>query len=226
MEQNTDAGVPVVPMVENKQKSGKGLKIVTAIACVVAVCGIGFGVYGMIRSFEKDNQISSLKTQTESLDNKIMDLENKEIEKVDNIIIEDEGISNLAAGGYIYIGEWGIKIKIPEEIKMVSYLFQHYKYAGQEDRTSVNVTGTTVDVDVLPDFANIKKCGGLGAISRLKKGTETLGGGLIFSDSNYDYYYDGPQAPCSTNSSEQELETAATNLIKQMLTNPDSYFAF
>lgn len=50
MEQNTDTGVPITPAVDNKQKSGKGLIIATAIACVVAVCGVGFGVYGMMQS--------------------------------------------------------------------------------------------------------------------------------------------------------------------------------
>ena len=63
MEQNTNTGVPVTPVVNNKQKSGNGLKIATAIACIVAICGIGFGVYGMIQSAQKDNQISDLKNQ-------------------------------------------------------------------------------------------------------------------------------------------------------------------
>ena len=31
MEQTADAGIPVAPVVENKQKSGNGLKIATAI---------------------------------------------------------------------------------------------------------------------------------------------------------------------------------------------------
>ena len=66
MEQNADTGVPVTPVVENKQKSGKGLKIATAIACIVAVCGIGFGVYGMLQSLQKDNQISDLQNQIEA----------------------------------------------------------------------------------------------------------------------------------------------------------------
>ena len=50
MEQNADTGVPVVSVVENKQESGNGLKIAIAIACVVAVCGIGFGIYFLITS--------------------------------------------------------------------------------------------------------------------------------------------------------------------------------
>ena len=65
MEQTADAGIPVAPVVENKQKSGNGLKIATAIACIVAVCGIGFGVYGMMQSSQKDSQISDLKTQVD-----------------------------------------------------------------------------------------------------------------------------------------------------------------
>lgn len=63
MEQNTDTGAPVTPMVKNKQKSGNGLKIATAIACIVAVCGIGFGVYGMVQSSQKDSEIAKLKEE-------------------------------------------------------------------------------------------------------------------------------------------------------------------
>ncbi|MBR3157227.1 hypothetical protein IKF20_02245 [Candidatus Saccharibacteria bacterium] len=70
MEQNTGVGTPVTPIVENKQKGGNGLKIATAIACIVAVCGIGFGVYGMMQSSQKDDQINSLKDQIEGSNNK------------------------------------------------------------------------------------------------------------------------------------------------------------
>ena len=88
MEQNADTGAPVVPVVENKQKSGNGLKIATAVACVVTVCGIGFGIYGMLQSSQKDSQISDLKveindksTKIEELETKISDLDN-EVEEV------------------------------------------------------------------------------------------------------------------------------------------------
>lgn len=72
MEQNADTGVPVTPVAENKQKSGNGLKIATVIACVVAVCGIGFGVYGMIQGSDKDKQISDLKVQIENTNKEII----------------------------------------------------------------------------------------------------------------------------------------------------------
>lgn len=80
MEENADAGAPVAPVAENKQKSGNGLKIATVIACIVAVCGIGFGVYGMMQSSQKDNQISDLKVQIENRDGAITELETEKIQ--------------------------------------------------------------------------------------------------------------------------------------------------
>ena len=68
MEQNADAGAPMTSVIENRQKNGNGLKIATAIACIVAVCGIGFGVYGIMQISQKDNQISDLKTKIEQLE--------------------------------------------------------------------------------------------------------------------------------------------------------------
>ncbi|MBR3172881.1 hypothetical protein IKF21_03185 [Candidatus Saccharibacteria bacterium] len=96
MEQNSDNGVPVAPMVENKQKSGNGLKIAAAIACIVAVCGIGFGIYGMIQSSQKDTQISDLKveindrsTKIEELETEVSDLNNK----IEEVAIDTETIT-------------------------------------------------------------------------------------------------------------------------------------
>jgi len=81
MEQNAAATMPV--MDSGKQDNGKGWKIATAIASVVAVCGIGFGVYGMMQSSQKDNQISDLKVQVEDSNGKITTLETEKIETTD-----------------------------------------------------------------------------------------------------------------------------------------------
>lgn len=76
MEQNVDAGVPVTPMVENKQKNGNGLKITTAIACIVAICGIGLSIYGFVDSNNKSQEISNLKAQIEEQNSVIANLKN------------------------------------------------------------------------------------------------------------------------------------------------------
>ena len=99
MEQNVDASTPVTPVapvVENKQKGGNGLKIATAIACVVAVCGIGFGVYGMMQSAQRDSQISDLKVEVNDKSAKIDELET-EISNLDSkkeeVVINTETIT-------------------------------------------------------------------------------------------------------------------------------------
>lgn len=78
MEQNTPAAMPV--MDSGKQSDGKGLKIATVVASVVAVCGIGFGVYGMIQSSQKDSQISDLKVQIKDSGGTVTTIETPEIE--------------------------------------------------------------------------------------------------------------------------------------------------
>lgn len=86
MEQNADTGVSMAPVVDDKKKNGNGLKITTAIACVVAVCGIGFGVYGMIQS-------STSNTEIENLKNKIT--EQEESTKAEQSISKQDELSEI-----------------------------------------------------------------------------------------------------------------------------------
>ncbi len=63
-----DSGIAMSAMDGGKQRNGNGLKIATIIASIIAVCGIGFGVYGMMQGFKKDGQISDLKIQIKNLE--------------------------------------------------------------------------------------------------------------------------------------------------------------
>lgn len=81
MEQNTTTAMPATG--GGDQKSRNVLKIATAIASVVAVCSISFGVYGMVQSSRKDGQISDLKAQIEGSDEKATTLETDEAEVSD-----------------------------------------------------------------------------------------------------------------------------------------------
>ena len=239
MEQNADAGVPVAPMVENKQKSGNGLKIATAIACVVAVCGIGFGAYGMIQSAQKDSQISDLKVQIKEDDGTITTIETPEIETATNgettVTITDSIAQNTE--DYIYVGEWGMKIKIPEELRVANYLFQTHKWGKEEGgNEEISVTGINKDVDRLPNFAVLYGenlgCMGLGSIMKTLKGNgisvepdETKEGWpskIIFSDDSSDYWY-VREPLCSINEEEKNLEKETRSVIEKMLLDPNSY---
>ena len=105
MEQNADARVTMSPVVENKQNGGNGLKIATAIACVAAVCGIGFGIYGMIQSSQKDSQISDLQTQSKIDDEKETTLSNCENTASDAEVIDLINNGKRAGTYSVYMGE-------------------------------------------------------------------------------------------------------------------------
>jgi len=97
MEQNVDASVPMAPVAENnKQNSGSGLKITAAIASIVAVCGVGFGVYGVMQVSDKDSQISDLKKQIGELSVVKSDSDKKEEEsKPDSTKISMTDVSSF-----------------------------------------------------------------------------------------------------------------------------------
>jgi len=142
MEQNADTGAPAVSVVDNKQNAGNGLKIATVVACVVAVCGIGFGVYGMVQSLQKDNLIVDLERRIDERDRIIASIdmreEEEEEEEEQNMEQEnpDEPISrfeyekkindlrvdvSLDSDRYMEIAELGIKIKLPNISNNITY---------------------------------------------------------------------------------------------------------
>ncbi len=100
MEQNTDIGAQMTPVVDDKKKNGNGLKVATVIACIMAVCGIGFGVYGMVQSSQKDSEIAKLKGDN-STQNTVNQDDNTDTNVDRNVISVAEAEKILAK----YIGE-------------------------------------------------------------------------------------------------------------------------
>ena len=85
-----------------KASSGNGLKITAIITSILAICGVGFGVYGMMQGMQKDSQISDLKIQIEGQDGKVTTLETDEIKISDDsqtITINDTKKSNPTISG-------------------------------------------------------------------------------------------------------------------------------
>lgn len=64
MEPSENAQTPAAPIANNdKQKSSTGLIVAVIIVSVVAACGIGFGIYGMLQNLQKDQKILELQAQ-------------------------------------------------------------------------------------------------------------------------------------------------------------------
>ena len=209
-------------------QNGKGMIIGMVCMAILAVGGIGFGVYGMLQSSQKDNQISDLKVQIKGSDGTITTIETPEIEatKEDGttVVINDSVIKNENTKDYIYVGEWGLKIKIPEELTVTGY-----EYNALDGYTSIGIAGATENGQYLPEFADASKHGymiSLGYISRYPKGVEmplASTPSFVFSDEQYDYYYSHPQSVISTNENEVHWELDSVDVIEQMLMDENNY---
>jgi len=139
----------------------------------------------------------------------------------------------IASKNYIYIGEWGIKIRIPTKLSQVSYVFESV-YLGSDTAESEPKMQQTVCVygvpntftgTYTPDFANPDQNTRLGCLTRhdteIKTASTSVG-----KIGDYYYYYIHPQFVASTNLEEQKLEIEAVDLIKQMLTNKNNITRF
>ena len=243
--ENTPASAPT-PVLDNNmmaaggKKKSNGMLYGMILLAILAIGGIGFGVWAMMdgnsQKEQLNEQISALRKQNSELQ-----------EKVDNgggssssetIIDVDGGIDDTVnTSDYIYVGEWGVKIKIPEELKEVNYLFQTHKWGKDEGGDEeIRVTGINKDVDRLPSFAvffgeNLG-CMGLGRIMKSAKGNgnsvepdETKEGWpskLVFSDDASSYWY-VREPLCSSSDEEKESERESRSVIEKMLINPDNY---
>ena len=224
----------------DKPKKSHGMLYGMVLLAILAIGGIAFGVWEMMdgnsQVAEKDKQIAELRGQLAEKNQTVVE-DNTTVVDVET---GDNAEASNDASDYIYVGEWGLKIRIPEGLNRVSYAFKQHGGASQTEGTTVSVYGTLGDG--LPDFANpYKNKDALGAISKVSKdaysGPEYDGveeerracgvdGGLVFSDDSYNYCYSHPQAVYSISEEEKDLEVRSTELIKTMLTNSDNYHSF
>ena len=209
----------------DKPKRNKGVIAGMVCLALLAIGGISFGVWAMMdgnaRIEKKDEQIAEL-------NNKLTE----EAQPVsDETVVEDDGTNDVAnVADYIYVGEWGIKIKIPDSLSTVSYRFS--QEAGFTKVTVWGVDCSGERCQYFPDYADVNKnTSGMGSIARYQKGTtfnEGSGPALVFSDELYDYYQYHLQVAYTIDnpSDESKWEMDGVNIIDDMLSNSDNYSKF
>lgn len=192
MEQNVDTSAPMTPVVENKQNGENGLKVATAIACIVAVCGIGFGIYGMMQSSQKDSQISDLKVQIKEADGTVTTIETPEIETnandgttitiTDTVIDEYKNFADNLANNYeahlfSYDGEDSVSIEVENSHLTISN-FNVDGRGGEsvfaESDNIISVYLVEVGNGSVPYVYMIKKDGSVARIDISKNGARTI----------------------------------------------------
>ena len=214
--------VPTNSMVAEPEapKKGHGMLVGLILCLLIAAGGIGFGVWAwMDGNTQKDalnSQIAELKKQNNELREK---LSNKpEVEEDVTVDVETE--SDVNPADYIYVGEWGLKIKVPESLKIVNYSFveggvygDYLSVAGAKDKTD----------GAVPAYAVLSASTGSIVKSNSDDGFFPYGS-LVYTDSKGNkYYYEGANGFPDLPEDELELWKEIRTIIENMLRNSENY---
>lgn len=215
----------------------------------IAIIGIIFGVYGFNSDAEQRDRADQLQAELDEANEllvkygtqlgiKVNEYGRPTGETSDDNKKDEPAEVKIASSDYIYIGEWEIKLKIPEGLTKVSYVFDGADWKGI---TSIAVAGLPEDLDFYPDeagempgFADMRgvadsnNYAGLGVLSRYPltdvKDTSGscpdnyMGNTLAYSDAKYCYFYSHPQSVFSTDETEQAAELKTVELVQELLT--------
>ena len=103
---------------------GNGMLLGMILLGVLAVGGIGFGVWTMMdgnsQKEQLNLQISALKQQNEELQKEAI-----EDTSSDNTTDSSASADVVNASDYIYIGKWGLKVKVPENLEIATFMYDY-----------------------------------------------------------------------------------------------------
>ena len=131
-----------------KDKPKKNIAVILGMVLlgILAVGGIAFGVWAMMdgnsQVVKKDEQIKDLNRQLAEKSQTVVD--------GDMTVIDVEAGDNVEAAidvaDYIYVGEWGVKIRIPEGLRSeVDYSFSNDDYLEITDYSGNYTYGQDID---------------------------------------------------------------------------------
>ena len=210
---------PPTPEELEKQKlikSAKRNKILAIVFGVFALILLGLSIWGLIASVTANNELTKAKSIVNSQAAIIAAVEDT---TGVTIAVPDDVPSYQTPHGYIYLDDWGVKIKVPEDLTSVSYIYD------QKYRPSICFNGLKKGVQYFPAFADIaQNTGGMGCLRRVEVNEGNADsdgrsfGELVFTDNNgYNYFYVAPSQVFASDPAEQGLEQTAVQLIKTML---------
>ena len=214
----------VVSTAMGSEKKGKGLKIVTGIMAIVAICGVGFGIYGLTKSQETEN----VKVQVKNNDGSLTTIDATEIEAKEGNTVVVNSVSSKPENleRYIYVAQWGIKIFVPTSLSGFSY---HFDLKNGYETLKIAGASCEKSCQYVPDFVDMDKNDGtvnrgLAGLARYHKdySGERLGQKVI-TIGDYSYYYEHPQFVMSQTETEIQWETESSNLLEKILTDQNNY---
>lgn len=220
---------------------GRKYIYVMVVMVIITVAGVGFGIFGMVTGTNKTNDARELEVRLEQKDEALKRLEERSgmtVEVEDKDEISETVVDVVAAKDYIYIGEWGIKIKVPENLHSVSYVF----YGGKNLLYVSGVVCGNGRCQYYPAFMEntVGSGTGLGALSRhhkseaggeivvgeyvAGKGDDARGfGRAVYVDDEYFYTYEMANGFMGV-ASETQWESESVGAVGEMLKNGVSKF--
>lgn len=175
---------PTPTQVMESTKKCKHMPIIIVLA-ILAVTGIGFGGFELWQNIQKSSELDNYKKQIIAKDEEISK-SNSQKEESDNPTVSPEQQSSSA--DYIYVGEWGFKIKKSEGwrgiVQKYTY-FNDYPHAADIFEIVENENNATSHVMISQGTGNCKDDEWQNCIEiKLKDGTLTLDVRVPKEDSN------------------------------------------
>ena len=193
-------------VVDGKGSKRTGWILAVVLLLIVAIGGVGFGVWAMMdgntQKEQLNSQISTLKKQNSELQS---ELDNSDVDTAD----------------YIYVGEWGLKFKIPENLTNISYRVHNWDESNSAG-TGLCVSGaTTGHGDSAPTFLNLSAGNNNNylrvCLNKNTRSTSEEEGGFMNETVPADQFYIvGPQAIIG-DGTDSDWETESADAIRTML---------
>lgn len=205
------------PQANQPKQRRIGAKILIAALFIVAVIGIGYGVFAW-----QQNEVKGLRSEVDSLKNQNQLLAKEKSDKPATVPAPS------STKGYFVLGDWGIKIKMPEDRKDVEYYKEKIYDPSTKstleyyDFTTKKVEGLGVRCVESDDMSPLR----LAHLSRVKELPKEIFGQEVVNEgkpiNGYYYLLTGAHSACdedgSANSTQIQVEDR--KFIIELLKNP------
>lgn len=217
------SGGMVNPGQKQPMDEKKLFKTLSIVFGSLAFVSIILGIWSLVSNINTSSKLANTQAQL-SVASAIID----KIEADTGAVITspDNVPAYKAITDTIYIPEWGISFKIPEDLENVSYT------VDQKYRPQICFTAHKTGIKYFPAFADIdQNTATLGCVTRVAtyegdsdKDTGMSFGQKIYTYGDYNYFYVAPANHFSQDASEQGLEDTAVQIIKNMVSGNISHY--
>ena len=204
----------------------KALKKMTTMAMVFGILAVLFLVLSLIGLVYGISQGDKITTANNTIKNQA---------QIIAAVEESSGVAKISTPadvpvykttlGYIYLSDWNIKLKVPDNISTMSYVLNTYEY-----RNSICFNGIQKGVQAKQEFADpAKNLGKQGCLVRVpvsegdfEASTGKRFGTKVTTYKDYNFFYTDPTIS-SKDGAELGLETASNQIIRNMIFALETY---